>query len=410
MTVSLGSVGATYGGLTAKSGKDFGHGVGRYVTFTEVMAASRLVGRSLECVDVRKGERQNEVRRDDVLFNGSSETPEEVALGAVVDFDVPSGVYLNSFCFGYRLTHPNVVDPTYLAYFFRSAVGRDVVFGLAQGATRYNISKTKLLRVELDLPSFNEQKAVAAALAQVDDLISAIVALIAKKHAIKYGLTQELIQGRTRLLGSSGAWSDTPIESLIDGLAAGTSVRSNDGATGPAVLKTSSVRAGKFDSREAKTILAQDLARASCEVVADSMIISRMNTPAMVGDVGYVEAAYPGLYLPDRLWLARSRPGSGTSMRWLTAVLSSGATARSVRDLATGTSNSMKNIPKKRLLALCVPTPPHNEQHAIAEVLQDADAEIEALGRRLDATRAIKQGMMQELLTGRTCLAGKGAA
>lgn len=84
MIITLGSVGVTYGGLAGKVGKDFGHGAGRYVTFVEVMSSPRLTGQLLARVDVRKGERQNEVRRGDVLFNGSSETPEEVALAAAL--------------------------------------------------------------------------------------------------------------------------------------------------------------------------------------------------------------------------------------------------------------------------------------------------------------------------------------
>ncbi len=267
-----------------------------------------------------------------------------------------------------------------------------------------NITKYDVKSFPLQLPPLGEQKSIAAAIDEAGGLTSSLEDVIAKKRAIKTGMMQELLTGRTRLAGFSEVWSERSIGSLIDGLIAGTSVRSVDGKTRPAVLKTSAARDGKFDAREAKTIAQQDVHRASCTPVADSLIISRMNTPAMVGDVGYVEHDQPGLYLPDRLWLARSRPGTGTSMRWLGSLLSHGATARSVRDLATGTSNSMKNIPKGRFLALRISTPPSEEQHAIAEVLRDADDEISVLERRLEATHAIKTGMMQELLTGRTRL------
>ena len=82
------------------------------------------------------------------------------------------------------------------------------------------------------------------------------------------------------------------------------SVRSISGeAGGPAVLKTSAIKAGRFDPRESKPILPADLPRAKCPVAADSIIISRMNTPALVGDVGYVEKDFDSLFLPDRLGL-----------------------------------------------------------------------------------------------------------
>ncbi len=300
------------------------------------------------------------------------------------------------------------VSPRYLLHYLQAHY--EDIRSLSNSGSQENLSGKIVRQIPICYPELAEQKRISAVLDAVSDAAASLEQLIAKKRAIKQGLVQQLLTGRTRLSGFREKWSERPVGSLIDGLAAGTSVRSIDGVAEPAVLKTSAVRDGKFNPREVKTILAQDVARASCAVVADSVIVSRMNTPAMVGDVGYVEQAHPGLYLPDRLWLARPRPGVGTSMRWLAALLSHGSTAQAVRDLATGTSNSMKNIPKSRLLALHVPTPPSDEQRALAEVLRDADMEIEALERRLEATRAIKQGMMQELFTGCARLVGEGAA
>ncbi|WP_225303088.1 restriction endonuclease subunit S [Nonomuraea aurantiaca] len=304
----------------------------------------------------------------------------------------------------------DVADPVYCKYLLQSHAGREQVASFVKGNAQPGLNVADVRKFRFKLPPRPDQGAIGARLLAADELIRSLTILISKERVIKQGLMQELLTGRTRLVGFCETWTERTIASLIDGLAAGTSVRSVDGVAQPAVLKTSAVRGGKFDSREVKTILPQDVSRASCVPVADSLIISRMNTPAMVGDVGYVEKEQPGLYLPDRLWLARPRPGSGTSMRWLAALLSHGETAQSVRDLATGTSNSMKNIPKTRLLSLHVSTPPSDEQHAIAEVLRDVDAEIAALERRLEATRAIKQGMMQKLLTKSTRMVTEGAA
>lgn len=206
-------------------------------------------------------------------------------------------------------------------------------------------------------------------------------------------------------------WTERRTSDLIDGLRAGVSVRSISGeAGGPAVLKTSAIKAGRFDPRESKPILPADLPRAKCPVAADSIIISRMNTPALVGDVGYVEKGFDSLFLPDRLWIARSKHGSGTDIRWLTYHFSSQAGARVLRELATGTSGSMKNIPKDKVLGLKVLTPTPPEQRAIADALTDADKLINSLERLISKKHAIKQGMMQELLTGRTRLPGFSAS
>ena len=197
--VRLRDVGSTYGGLIGKGKNDFGTGSAVFVTFMEVMAGARLVGTRLERVNVGTAERQNRVLRGDVLFNGSSETPEEVALAAVVDFDTSPHTYLNSFCFGYRLKDREHIDPTYLAYFFRSSQGRDIVSVLAQGATRYNIAKTKLMQVAPVLPPIDEQRAIVNILGDSEAEVDALDLRLQKARAIKTGMMQQLLTGRVRL-------------------------------------------------------------------------------------------------------------------------------------------------------------------------------------------------------------------
>jgi type I restriction enzyme S subunit len=135
-----------------------------------------------------------------------------------------------------------------------------------------------------------------------------------------------------------------------------------------------------------------------------------MNTPALVGEIAYVDADWPNLFLPDRLWLARPSSDSVTDMRWLSYVLSWPAYSRRLKQLATGTSGSMKNIAKNSLLNLRVPCPSSNEQQAIGAVLADVDDEINTLHVKLTKARAVKTGMMQQLLTGRVRLPVNEAA
>lgn len=197
--VRLREAGGTYGGLTGKDKNDFGVGSGLFVTFVEVMAGARLLGLRLERVRVRPGERQNQVQRGDVLFNGSSETPEEVALAAVIDFDPKPGTFLNNFCFGYRLNDGQRIVPAYLAYFFRSTQGRMAVSALAQGATRYNIAKTKLIELAPLLPSIPEQRAIVGVLRDAENAIEALERRLKSARDVKTGVMQELLTGRTRL-------------------------------------------------------------------------------------------------------------------------------------------------------------------------------------------------------------------
>jgi type I restriction enzyme S subunit len=206
-------------------------------------------------------------------------------------------------------------------------------------------------------------------------------------------------------------WNLEPLGTLIGPLDAGVSVRSvvDNVATssdGQMVLKTSCISSGRFIPTEAKPILLADLARAKTSVKGGSILISRMNTPDLVGEVGYVPQDRPNLYLPDRLWMASSATGRRSDMRWLAAHLSHGKAGQALRDTATGTSGSMKNISKTALRRVLIPTPQPQEQSAIAEALSDVDEAIAAQEAVIAKKRALKTATMQALLSGTRRLPG----
>lgn len=201
----LGDLGQTYGGLTGKSKDDFGHGEGRFVTFLNALDNVRLRATLLEPVDVAAGDRQNVVQPGDVIFNGTSETPGELAMGSLVPDGLPAA-YLNSFCFGFRPGNDAGICSEFVAYLFRGRPGRRLLAALAQGATRYNLSKSQFRKLALSLPGLPEQRAIAAVLSDVDDLLQSLDRLIAKKRDIKTGAMQQLLTGKTRLPGFSGKW------------------------------------------------------------------------------------------------------------------------------------------------------------------------------------------------------------
>lgn len=120
-------------------------------------------------VEIKENEHQNKVKRNDILFNTSSETPEEVATSTVVDVN-QSNLYLNSFCFGFR---PNVkFSNYYIGYYLRSNHFRNRVFCLAQGISRYNISKKSLIKLKLSLPKLEEQDKIGKIFNQVELLLT----------------------------------------------------------------------------------------------------------------------------------------------------------------------------------------------------------------------------------------------
>ena len=198
-TTRMGQIGSIYGGLSGKTKIDFEGGNARYVTFLGVLENVILDIRHTERVHVGHGESQSSVMKGDLLFNASSETPGDLAIGAVMGEQLDN-LYLNSFCFGLRIHDKDKYVPLFLAYFFRGTVGRDIMNALAQGATRYNMSKNQFRSLELSMPSGDEQRAIAAVLSDMDAEISALEHRRDKTIAIKQGMMQQLLTGKVRLV------------------------------------------------------------------------------------------------------------------------------------------------------------------------------------------------------------------
>lgn len=200
-------------------------------------------------------------------------------------------------------------------------------------------------------------------------------------------------------------WEIIELRKPLGQLEAGTSVNSsNDIQSTHRILKTSAVHNGKVDIKESKEVIPSDIPRLKCPVRQGSIIISRMNTPQLVGECGYVSTSHQDVYLPDRLW--QTRNVEGYDYRWLNYLLNLSYFRNAVRAAATGTSNSMKNISKEDMYSISIPCPKIKEQNAIAEALSDIDALIDSLEKLIEKKKAIKQGAMQELLTGKRRLEG----
>lgn len=124
-----------------------------------------------------------------------------------------------------------------------------------------------------------------------------------------------------------------------------------------------------------------------------------MNTIDLVGECGFIEADYPNLFVPDRLWMITPRP-TEIDGRWLSYVLAWQPVKSRIAEAATGTSGSMKNISKSSFVAIEIALPPVVEQTAIAEALRELDALIDSHERLLTKKRHVRQGVMQNLLLG----------
>lgn len=163
----MSDIGSTFTGLSGKTKEDFGHGEGKFVTYMNVFLNTVSDPARTDAVEIDYS--QNEVQYGDVFFTTSSETPEEVGMSSVW-LENSRNTYLNSFCFGYRPIEK--IDPFYMAYMLRSQAVRKKITFLAQGISRYNISKNGVMEIEVPVPSFDEQGRLGRYFKDLDNLIT----------------------------------------------------------------------------------------------------------------------------------------------------------------------------------------------------------------------------------------------
>ncbi|UFG20133.1 restriction endonuclease subunit S [Helicobacter pylori] len=196
--VRLGDIGITISGLVGKTKQDFINGNAKYITFLNVLNNVIIDTSILENVKIYPNEKQNSFKKYDLFFNTSSETPKEVGMCAVLLDDIDQ-VFLNSFCFGFRI-FDKAVDGLFLSYLINSEIGRKAFENLAQGSTRYNLSKSGFNNVCLSLPPLNEQIAIANILSALDNEITSLKNKKRQFENIKKALNHDLMSAKIRVL------------------------------------------------------------------------------------------------------------------------------------------------------------------------------------------------------------------
>ena len=183
----LGELGYTFNGLNGKSKDDFGHGSAKYITYMNVYKNPIATLEELDLIEIDKS--QNEIKKGDILFTTSSETPEEVGLSSVWMYEI-TNIYVNSFCFGFRLEQK--ISINYMAYMLRSNSIRNKITLLAQGISRYNISKKGMMNIEVFLPSYAEQTQIGNFFKQLDDTIALHQREVKKYKKIKQSYLEKM--------------------------------------------------------------------------------------------------------------------------------------------------------------------------------------------------------------------------
>ncbi|HDT6222542.1 TPA: restriction endonuclease subunit S [Staphylococcus aureus] len=186
----LGELGVTYAGLSGKAKEDFGFGKDVYVSYVNVFKNNIATLEMVENVSIKPGEKQNNVKFGDILFTTSSEVPHEVGMSSVWLYE-KDNVYLNSFCFGFRTT-VSFINPIFLARYLRSFEMRKLITILAQGSTRFNISKKELMKLIVKIPRLDEQNRIINLFSILDGGIELQSMKVRKLKKCKQGLLQKM--------------------------------------------------------------------------------------------------------------------------------------------------------------------------------------------------------------------------
>lgn len=292
------------------------------------------------------------------------------------------------------------INETFLGYVAASENFQNQLASTAVGGALPTLSQKEIASYVFLCPNDpNEQQAIAAALSDADGVVAGLERVIAKKRLIKQGAMQDLLTARRRLPGFSGEWEAATLSELADIRSGGTPSTSDatlwDGDIAWVTPTDITALDGrKFLSGTTRTISRAGLRQSSAELLPEGTIV--MTSRATIGEC--VISAIP---LTTNQGFKNFIPKDRADRDFLYYLLMS--QKKGFIELCSG--STFLEIGKTQLTGYTVRVPEtKKEQEAIAAVLSDMDAEIQTLESRLAKARAVKEGMMQNLLTGRVRL------
>ena len=260
-----------------------------------------------------------------------------------------------------------------------------------------SLNQAILGRVQIPYAPFPEQRAIAAALSDMDALLDGLTRLIAKKRDLKQAAMQQLLTGQTRLPGFEGEWAASTIGAEFDvQLGKMLDAERNSGQPKP-FIGNRAVQWNRIDVGDLQSVPMSRADIGRYRLQRGDLLVCEGGE---VGRAAIWDAPIDECYFQKALH--RLRPLRGFNTRLMAAILRYWADRGILSNYVTQTS--IAHLPREKFIEIPLLVPSPAEQTAIATVLSDMDAELFALEARRDKTRNLKQAMMQELLTGRTRL------
>lgn len=283
-------------------------------------------------------------------------------------------------------------DKRFICYFLNTQTQRlrEVV---ATGNGQPNLNTGLIRDIAIPFPPEVEQRAIAEALSDVDALLGALDRLIAKKRDLKQAAMQQLLTGKTRLPGFAGEWEVKRLGDVAAMASGGTPLASISSCFGGEFAWASIsdiTKTSKVMTSTDRSLTQKGFANSAAQMFPVGTILY-----AMYASLG--ECAIAGIPLCSSQAILGIRPNNTLNGEYLYYFL------ESLKPIVktSGQQGTQSNLNKGMVQGFRLLLPPLPEQASIAEVLSDMDAEIAALEQRREKTRLLKQGMMQELLTGR---------
>lgn len=299
-----------------------------------------------------------------------------------------------NFCIkNVALLKPKSINSRFIFQLICSPIYQAYINNNLDGGIQKFISLGTLRSLHVPMPDLDEQRAIATALSDMDALISGLDQLIAKKRDIKQATMQQLLTGQTRLPGFGGEWEVKRLGDMAS-LRRENVIPENNGDQIYTHFSLPAFDLGKEPMIEAGSEIGSNKFR----VPQDAVLVSKLNP------------RIPRVWAPDNIpehsvasteFLVLVAKG-GVSRRFLFTVCASPIFCDRMEGEATGTTGSHQRISPAGALNIEVMVPVDIEEQAvIADILFDMDAELATLEARRDKAKQLKQGMMQELLTGR---------
>ena len=339
-----------------------------------------------------------EVRLGDVFFTRTSETVEEIGVASVM-LDEPCDTVFSGFVLRARPRNDRL-DDRYKQYCFGPRAVRSQIISNATYTTRALTNGRSLSAVWIAVPPKPEQRAIAETLSDVDGLLAALEVLIAKKRAVKQAAMQQLLTGKTRLPGFSGKWETKRIGDL-GSFSKGRGIKREDVSD----MGLPCIRYGELYTRYKDYIL-NPVSRIPPAIALEALPIKKGDLLFAGSGETAEEIGICAAYLGEELAYAGgdviTLTPSGQNSIYLGHLMNHPIVA--TQKARMGQGDAVVHISASNLAQVSIELPPLTEQTAIANILFDMDAEIAALERRRDKTRAVKRSMMQQLLTGRVRL------